>query len=213
MNRLLFGLLFPLPALLLACSFPDEEETWLGAFRCEPDVVFDAWRRGGELRIDLMDIERVLALVPETEPERFIAQGIEAWFEGGTARLRLGARLYECPPDETILGAVERGVDYRAIGQEPGWFLEIFNNDRFELHFDYGGQVARLSWSAPRDTNGGQRYTVESDTARLEVRVDVAPCFDAMSGQPYPDTVTVLYRDATLERELQGCGRPLAAGN
>lgn len=204
-------LLFPLLVLFAACDLPEEEETWLGAFRCEPDVVFDAWRRGDELRIDLMEIEHVLTRVPETEPERFSAPGIEAWFEGGHAHLRLGARAYECPPDETILGAVARGVDYRAVGQEPGWFLEIFNDDRFELHFDYGGQVARLPWSAPHDSSGGHRYITESGKARLEIRVDAAPCVDAMSGQPYPDAVTVVYRDATLERELQGCGRPLPA--
>ena len=203
-------LLFPLLILLGGCSLPGEEETWLGAFRCEPDLVFDAWRRGDELRIDMMEMEHVLTAVPETAGPQFRGGGIEAWFEGGNAHLRIGARLHECPPDETVLHAVARGVDCRAVGQEPGWFLEIFNNDHFDLHFDYGGQLARLPWSAPRRNSGGHRYFTESGRAQLEVRVETAPCFDAMSGQPYPDTVTVLYRDATLERELQGCGRTLA---
>jgi len=197
--------------LLTACSAPVEDERFVAAFRCESDVVFDAWRGGDTLRIDFMNNEHILRAVAADGVEHYRGEGMEAWLDDGTALLLVGARRYECHLDESVMQAIERGVDYRAIGQEPGWLLEVFADQSFELHYDYGAEVAKFPWVAPRTLDGARKYAVESAGAQLEIDIAVAPCIDVMSGQPYPDTVTVRYRDASLERELSGCGRPLPA--
>jgi uncharacterized membrane protein/ketosteroid isomerase-like protein len=74
--------------------------------------------------------------------------------------------------------ARERGVDFRAVGQEPGWYLEMNNEKSMRLVWDY------------QDHD-------------LNIVIDSRPCQDGMSGAPYPNTVV-----ATIDgRELRGCGR------
>src|SRR5688500_19395613 len=34
--------------------------------------------------------------------------------------------------------AAERGIDFRAIGQEPGWYLEVDDGRSMRLVYDYG---------------------------------------------------------------------------
>lgn len=204
-------ILLVLALLLSACSAPVEQERFLGAYRCEADVVFEAWQRAAGLRIDLMGQEHVLQTVASDELQHYAGENLEAWQEEDRFLVLLGSRRYECALDETVMRAIERGVDYRAVGQEPGWLLEIFRDEKMVLHYDYGGERAEFSYDRPQRGEGAMTYQLESGEQQLVVRMAIAPCHDAMSGQPYPDTVSVYYRDETLERELQGCGRPLPA--
>lgn len=206
-------LLPALAALLSACSAPVEQERFLGAYRCEADVVFDAWQRADTLRVDFMGQEHVLQSVATDESPHYAGESLEAWKMEDRFLVLLGSRRYECALDETIMRAIERGVDYRAVGQEPGWLLEIIRDKKIVLQYDYGGETVELPYGRPQPGEGSKTYEIESGEQELVVRVAVAPCHDAMSGQPYPDTVSVHYRDETLERELQGCGRPLPAGD
>lgn len=207
-------ILFSLAVLLLsACSAPVEQERFVGAFRCDADVVFDAWRRGESLRIDFMGHEHVLQAVASAPASHYLGEAVEAWQQDDHFLVLLGARRYECPLDATVMAAINRGVDYRAVGQEPGWLLEVFRNRKFVLHFDYGGEIAELPYTSPRRGEGSRTHEVEHGGQQLTVSIEVAECHDAMSGQPYPDTVSVRYRDDTLDRELQGCGRPLPAAD
>ena len=99
--------------------------------------------------------------------------------------------------------AQERGIDVRAIGQEPGWLLEIDHEGSMRLLYDYGEQVVTIA--APKPVVAGTRTTYAARTQERDLRItiDDAHCEDAMSGQPFPQVVTV-----TLgERELRGCGR------
>lgn len=101
--------------------------------------------------------------------------------------------------------AGERGIDFRAVGQEPGWYLEIDAGRSLRLVYDYGER--NVVTSAPVASTGAERttYTGKTGTDVVTVIVEDRPCEDVMSGEPSPNTVTV-----TVEgRELRGCGRPL----
>lgn len=100
--------------------------------------------------------------------------------------------------------ARERGVDFRAVGQEPGWWLEISGSD-LELAVDYGER--RLSFSEPkRELDGGRRvYRGTSDGHTVEVVLEKRRCEDAMSGEPFSTTVTVELDGETY----RGCGQTL----
>lgn len=201
--------LLPFVVMLPACSAPVDQERFAGAYRCDADVVFDAWQRADALRLDFMGQEHVLQAVESDTPSHYAGDTLQAWQEEDRFLVLLDARRYECPLDETIMRAIESGVAYRAIGQEPGWLLEVFPDKEFVLHYDYGGETVQLPYVRPRATEGASTYTATSGERQLTIRIEIAPCQDVMSGQPYTDTVSVHYRDATLERELQGCGRPL----
>ena len=93
--------------------------------------------------------------------------------------------------------------DYRAIGTEPFWDLQI---GRDMVFTDRGNNVS-VSQPTPRPINGtaGEIYR----TPRLEVNIVHSQCSDGMSDRTYPDTVQV-YVDGRLYR---GCGAQSAFFN
>lgn len=96
------------------------------------------------------------------------------------------------------------GVDFRAVGQEPGWLLDIYRQDHIVLQYDYGEHTAQFSLpqpSAPQE--GATRYDASSGEHTLAVTIRRFPCQDAMSGQAYPSTVEVVIDGRTL----RGCGK------
>ena len=86
--------------------------------------------------------------------------------------------------------------NYRAIGTEPFWDLEIGR----DLVFTDRGNNISVTQPTPRPINGtaGEIYR----TPRLEVNIVHTRCSDGMSDRTYPDTVQV-YVDGRLYR---GCG-------
>lgn len=101
-------------------------------------------------------------------------------------------------------GARAEGVDFRAIGQEPGWMLDIYTQERIRLLWDYGQSVADFPLTAPNTaTEGATRYETQADGHTLVVATRRFPCQDAMSGEAYPATVEVVIDGRTLN----GCGR------
>jgi uncharacterized membrane protein len=100
-----------------------------------------------------------------------------------------------------------RGVDFRAIGQEPGWFLEIDDDAAILFAYDYGTE--RTSMPAPepyRDESTGRiTYRATSGPDELVIIIEAEPCFDTMSGEAFDRTVTV----SLGAREYRGCGRVL----
>ncbi len=102
--------------------------------------------------------------------------------------------------------ARQRGVALRAVGQEPGWLLEIIPGKQMLLATDYGQKTVHTPVPSPKaDTDGWIRYHAVTEAHDLEVRVREQPCADSMSGERFPLTVRV-----TLDGgELPGCGRRL----
>ena len=48
------------------------------------------------------------------------------------------------------LAARESGVDFRALGNEPGWILDIYEGERFDLRYRYGERTAVLPFTSPQ---------------------------------------------------------------
>jgi len=106
--------------------------------------------------------------------------------------------------------AKARGVRFRGIGQEPGWIVDVLGDpgsERLELTADYGeiklnfDKATREEMSAPPRT----MYRAKSGDHSIEIEVTPVACADAMSGQPYENTVVVRFDG----RELRGCGKAL----
>lgn len=111
------------------------------------------------------------------------------------------AALAQMPSWEEARAA---GVDFRGVGQEPGWLLDIYQRDKIRLLWDYGESVADFPLGPPAYPHeGATRYTGQTEGHSLIVTIRRAPCQDAMSGQDYPSTVEVVIDGRTLN----GCGR------
>ena len=98
-----------------------------------------------------------------------------------------------------------RGIDFRAVGQEPGWYVEIDHEGSMRLLYDYAEREAVLPAPLPLVTGGQTTYAAASRQHTLSVISEARVCADSMSGAEYPRTVTV-----TIDgRRLQGCGMEL----
>jgi len=103
-------------------------------------------------------------------------------------------------------GARAAGVDFRGIGQEPGWILDIYTENRIRLTWDYGESTADFPLPTPSTPQeGATRYESAMNGRTLAVTIRRTPCQDAMSGEPYPSTVEVVIDGRTLT----GCGRSI----
>jgi uncharacterized membrane protein len=108
---------------------------------------------------------------------------------------RMPAAAGDQPPSAATVDpwqhARDQGIDFRAIGQEPGWFLEIDYQGSIKLVYDYGER--QVSAAAPARSAEPGRWTFEvmTDSGRVAVHAEERPCSDVMSGQPFPTTVTV----------------------
>lgn len=96
------------------------------------------------------------------------------------------------------------GVDFRAVGQEPGWMLDIFQTARINLIWDYGENHAEFPLSDPTyPQEGATHYAAQADGHTLAITIRRFPCTDSMSDERFPATVEVVIDGRTLN----GCGR------
>lgn len=102
--------------------------------------------------------------------------------------------------------ARSRGVDFRAIGQEPGWYLEIVENERIVLVLGYGSDTLVAEAPSRFDTAPGVTgYAGDSGDRSFTIQVRHESCEDVMSGEKFEAAVEVAVDDQTYS----GCGRAL----
>ena len=99
------------------------------------------------------------------------------------------------------------GVDFRAIGNEPGWNLEIRNRSKLILITDYGS--SRLEFDLPDPETDASarttRYRIDQTGQELMLTISGEPCSDSMSGEAFESSVEVVLNG----KILRGCGRAL----
>lgn len=98
-----------------------------------------------------------------------------------------------------------RGVAFRAIGQEPGWLLEITNGEEILLVTDYGQNRQSYPYVEPiiYQEERCTQYVLEAYGVTVEIRGE--RCTDVMSGEEFEVSVSLI----TADRRLEGCGRAL----
>lgn len=104
--------------------------------------------------------------------------------------------------------ARDRGIMFRAVGQEPGWLLEI-DSASITLITDYGADTVALPVPQPgRDPASRTTvYRALSEEASVLVTIREESCVDTMSGERFSRAVTAVVN----ARTLTGCGRQLNA--
>jgi heat shock protein HslJ len=103
----------------------------------------------------------------------------------------------------SLQDARTRGIDFRAIGQEPGWLVELTDGGQISALLDYGAASLTLPTpSAEAAEDGTVTYDASTDTDRLTLRIKRKVCIDSMSGESHPSTVELLVND----KPYQGCG-------
>ena len=184
-------------------------------YTCPDGFRFSVRTRGDSVLVKFPAQILTLPRVPSASGEKYQAGDALFWRKGDEARLETVAGKYEScrgtpaptPWDEARL----LGVEFRAIGQEPGWVLDIHQGHSIDYTGDYGS--TRIIVPAPEPTRdsvtGTVTYRAQSEGHAVDVIIREAPCADVMSGEEFTHSVAV----RVDQREVKGCGRTLATGD
>jgi putative lipoprotein len=169
----------------------------------------EAAEHGEAIDLMLPDGRRRLPRVPTASGERYAGGGVSFWSKGREATLELDGRAHACTENRRrsiIEDARRRGVELRAVGQEPGWIFELFR-DRMAFARGLGGERATTPRPAPQASlaAGETVYAAVTEAHRLTVRIRETRCLDTMSGEGYEATVEVELDG----RVYRGCGETL----
>lgn len=175
------------------------------------DYEFIARTGPGEIALYLPGEYLVLGQVRAAAGTKYAGDGVVFWSKGNTATLDLGSRvLGSCrlnPARVPWEEARRRGVHFRAVGQEPGWHLEIQHGRKMLFVSGYGHNRVLLPTPEPELDGGLATYRASADSHDMQVDVTVEYCQDSMSGEVFENSVRV-----TLDGEVYlGCGLVLEA--
>lgn len=189
-----------------ASSFQTTAQTFV--FTCSDNLEFVARTDTAEAWLFLPSGTLQLPLTGES----FYAKGqIHFQIDGQEASLEdSGVKHLGCKNDRRQAiweHAKLNGAGYRAIGNEPGWTLEIRNQESIILITDYGS--TRHEFTLPKpvtdETNRITRYQSKNSDHELILMLSGEACLDSMSGEEFSSKATV-----TLDGKiLRGCGRAL----
>jgi len=142
---------------------------------------------------------------------RFSDGATSYWNKGAEASFVLEGQMYSACRNNRARAIWEdakfRGVDFRAIGNEPGWHLEIYDDEKVLFTNNYGQDSHQFSFVAPMSDPASRtsRYDLHGDVHRLSIELEGTACSDSMSGEPFQTRVLLLFDG----KEYFGCGRAL----
>lgn len=132
----------------------------------------------------------------------FWGKGKEAWF------VHPGLADQTCTFAEVPSQWAEaegRGVAVRAIGQEPGWLLEIHVGGGADFSYDYGTGHVGFDQTVSSSQTDALIYKARTSGHSLVARITPGPCLDSMSGEYMTHHVEVTFDN----KPYKGCGRIL----
>ncbi len=133
--------------------------------------------------------------------------GNEFWNEGETSTFTLaGGERRDCTPSQRSSpwsAAEARGVGFRAVGNEPGWFVEVDMGETPPLRatLDYGERKIEVPSTVSLSSSHGFGGKT-ADGTDVVLRIKREPCNDGMSGEAFEASATLAVGDSSY----QGCG-------
>jgi heat shock protein HslJ len=103
------------------------------------------------------------------------------------------------------------GVDFYAVGNEPSWSLDIFQEHM--ISFKSLTEVEQLNTPKviPTNTNDPSvlSYRAEVESGSIEISIKSEECTDLMSGEQFPYHVEVRAKNGNMTdlKAFNGCGR------
>jgi putative lipoprotein len=142
---------------------------------------------------------------------KYTAKGMLVWSKGDEALIEIDGRRYRGCRNNRAKAAWEQaridGADFRALGNEPGWILEIDEDTGVTFVTDYGQTRHRFDRPSRHGspTQGRIQYIAPGHDGEIVIVLTTATCLDDMSGEPFPVKADVRFGD----RGYRGCGRML----
>jgi len=181
-------------------------------FKCDSNYNFVVRQEYESVWLFLPHKTVSLLQVPADAGLKYSNGEIFFWLDRDKAKLDTGEKHYQNCLNNRARAIWEHaklnGVDFRAVGNEPGWYLEIYEGRKIRFVADYGKvQYNDFYLPGPHITPHTRKtvYTFAIDEHELEIIIEGKICRDTMVDKQYESTVTV-----NLDgKEYHGCGRPL----
>jgi uncharacterized membrane protein len=189
-------------------AMAEPTDTTLLSFTCSDTFRFSLRDEGTSATLFLPDSVLGLERTPAATGRRYTRAGVELWHDVSQATLDLGGTLHEdCRVQagaDPWTDARLRGVTFRAIGQEPGWVLDIAP-DSITFIADYGERTVRAPAPPARQDGAAATWEAQADGRLLRIVAEPTRCADIMSGETFPWSVRVVFDTEAWT----GCGRRL----
>lgn len=203
--------------LLTACGGVGAEKTTTAVspqtfvFECEQSYTFTARIEGEQAWLFLPEKTISMSLVSSGSGIEYSDGKMVFWNKGDEARLASAPNVQHVCRNNRYLAIWEhaklKGVDFRAVGNEPGWYLEISKGRKLLFVSDYGQSRYEFDTPEPEGDAVNRRtvYRSRKNGHSLEVLLLGQKCRDTMRGDLFESTVMV-----TLDgRAYKGCGKAL----
>jgi putative lipoprotein len=180
-------------------------------YECRDDYSFVARMQNSKVWLFLPGKTIALSQVPSASGAKYAGDNVIFWSKGNEAMLETGASKHtgcQNNPAKAIWEHAKlNGVDFRATGNEPGWYLEISNQRDILLVTDYGQTSFSFRSATLKSEPHAESatYHARNNGDSVEIVIIARPCRDTMSGEAFSSTVSVTVND----KRLAGCGRPL----
>ncbi|MEE8588764.1 MAG: MliC family protein [Sulfurimonadaceae bacterium] len=139
---------------------------------------------------------------------KYNAGNVVYWGKGYEAILEVGKKTYRCKNDG-IAATWERaklnGVAFRAIGNEPGWILEITSDKEVSFLTNLGQDKTHFEIIEKFSDYNSTEYEMRSHNNLLHMRIENRPCQDTMVDRVYESTVYINFDGVNMK----GCGKAL----
>lgn len=108
-------------------------------------------------------------------------------------------------PEDPWERAKIEGVDFRGVGQEPDWVVEVQSGKTVHFISDNGrtGVLAALVENAIIPLPGTTVFRADATPFELTITVEDRPCTNSATGEQLPNTVIVRLNG----HEYRGCGK------
>jgi uncharacterized membrane protein len=211
-------LFFSVTTLLQACAAVPDAGRRLQSKALEPAQTFVFACSDGYEFVARIEADSAWLFLPsetvetkQTSPATYRASGISFTLDGQNALLDgPGNRRLDCRNNRRRAiweHAKLNGADFRAVGNEPGWHLEIRNQTQLILVTGYGSNRHEFNLPEPEvDTIARTtRYEVVQGGEKTRLVISGDSCRDSMSDEMFESKVEVVLNGLTL----RGCGRAL----
>ncbi len=150
-----------------------------------------------------------LAHLPAASGAKYGSEEVSFWNKGEEAMLETDEISRKCSVNRfrsNIESIKLSGGDFWAVGNEPGWSLEIYS-DWLVLTTGYGEQRHEVMITGRSEDRAAQPYVFRgmAGDESLVVELRAGPCFDSMSGEEFETAVEI----DLGEQHLIGCGTGL----
>lgn len=211
---LLLGAVLAVPAFVERTAPVAPQGGGVYVYTCPGDYRFAAQFMGDTALVTLPDRELRLPQVVAASGARYAADDVVFWIKGDEATLEMREGEHTGCRGQPVDSPWERsrllGFEFRGVGQEPGWAIEIEPERMIRLVLDYGASRYYLPAPEPiQAPDGDLVYEIEAEGVAARVVIEEGICRDVMSGEESTHRVTV-----TVDgREYRGCGRILRTGS